>query len=226
MVPEFLLFVFFAQFEVAFFEFELADGELVVLFCAVGFGLFALAALFFALLVALIAGDCVGFFLSLAFFALLFADDAAGCGVFFAQFAGSAGVGALDDAEHSDDLVVGFDLGGFRETGEGVDHALDGGDLEDDNVVVRDALNGGIIGSELCEDRCEFGLVELKLRINGTGGVVGIGQDGGEEDGIDVFGRAVWFEVGFEELGRGIGEDFLEGFAATGTRRGGGRRGG
>ncbi len=219
----FELFFSFTQVEVAFFEFELADGELVCLFCAVGLCLFALAALFFALLVALIAGDCVGFFLSLAFFALLFADEAAGCRVFFAQFAGAAGVGAFDDEKHADDLVVGFDLGGFREAGERVDHALDGGDLEDDDVVVRDALNGGIIGGEFCEDRCEFGLVELKLRIDGTGGVVGIGQDGGEKDGIDLFRWAVGFEVGFEEFGRGFGEGFLEGFAAGRTRRGRGR---
>ncbi len=211
MVPEFLLFVFFAQFEVAFFEFELADGELVVLFCAVGFGLFALAALFIAFFGALVAGDCLSFFLSLAFFALLVADDAAGCRVFFAQFAGSAGVGAFDDEEHADDLVVSLDLGGFRETGERMDHALYRGDLEDDDVVVRDALNSGIIGGELCEDGCEFGLVELKLRIDGTGWVVGIGQDGGEKDGIDLFRWAVWFEMGFEELGGGFGEDFLEG---------------
>ena len=122
----------FAQVEVAFFEFELADGELVCLFCAVGFGLFALAALFFAFFGALVASDSFLLSLSLAFFALLFADDAAGRGVFFAEFAGSAGVGAFDDGEHAHDLVVGFNLGGFREAGEGVDHAFDGGDLKDD----------------------------------------------------------------------------------------------
>ena len=73
-----------AQDDVAFLEIEIAFGVLVFLFGDGGFLLFALAALVFAVLVALSAGDSFLFFLSLAFYALLFADDATGCRVFFA----------------------------------------------------------------------------------------------------------------------------------------------
>ncbi len=77
MVEVFLLFVA-AHGEVKFLEIELAHGELVVLFCAVGFGLFALAAVFFAFCGALGFGAIVDVALGLAFFALLFSQLAAG----------------------------------------------------------------------------------------------------------------------------------------------------
>ena len=107
MVLEFFL-LFFAQFEVAFFEFEFAQGELVCLFCAVGFGLFALAALFFAVFVALFFGAGVDGALGLTFFALLFAQLAAGLCGDFALLARVAGVGAFHHAVEADDLFIGF----------------------------------------------------------------------------------------------------------------------
>ena len=111
-------------------------------------------------------------------------------------------MGALDDAEHSDDLVVGFDHGFLGEVGERVDEALDGCDLHDDDVVVHDAIYVGIIGGKLRKDGFEFGLIVLELRIDGAGRVEWIGRGGGEKDGIDLFWGAVRFEVGFEEGGR------------------------
>ena len=109
----------FIQLEVAFFEFELAQGELVVLICAVGSFFFALAALFIALLGALVTCDGFGFSLSLAFFALFFAQLAAGLCRDFALFAGVAGVGAFHDAVEADDLFVGFYPGFFGECCQG-----------------------------------------------------------------------------------------------------------
>ena len=184
-------------------ERELVDDSLVFFLCNVGEELIALATTLFAVLVALVSLDCFGFFLGLSFVALLFADEAASGGIFFAQFASTASVGAFDDCKHSHDLVVGFDLSFFRETGERVDQPLDGGDLHDDDVVVRYAFDAGIIGGEICEDGFEFGLVERELRVDGAGGIEWVGCDRGE---LDDFGprNAMGLQVGFEEVGFGL----------------------
>ncbi len=108
----------FASDDVAFFEIEFSNYQFVLLLGAFGFGFFALAALFFALLSALIASEGFGLFLGLAVLALLFTDDAASGCIFFSLFAGFARVGAFDDGEHSDNLVVGFDHCFFGKAGE------------------------------------------------------------------------------------------------------------
>ncbi len=134
----------FIQFEVSFFEFELAQGELVHLFCAIGSGLFALAALFFAVFVALVARDCLGFFLSLTFSALKFAQLAAGLCCFIALLANVAGVGAFHDGVEADDLRVGFDPGFFGESWQSCCETLERDSLHDGGVVFEHGFDARV----------------------------------------------------------------------------------
>ena len=107
----------------AFFDIEFSHGELVSLFCALGIGLFALAALFFALFIALlgalIASEGFGLFLDLAFFVLFFACFAASLGIAFSLFSGVARVSAFHHGVEADDLLVGFYPVFVVEHGEG-----------------------------------------------------------------------------------------------------------
>ncbi len=74
--------------------------------------------------------------------------------------------------------------------------------MHDDDVVVIDALDVGIIGGEFGKDGFEFGLVIVKLAID-CGWVIGIGGDGQEFDEIDLLRWAEWFEEFGEEGGGG-----------------------
>ena len=100
-----------------------------------------------------------------------------------------------------------------------MNEALDGGYLHDDGVVVEDAIYVGIIGREVGEDGFEFGLEVFELGIDGAGRIELVALDGGKQDGIDFFWWAVWFEVGFEEGGGGVGSLRVGTPAAAGKLR-------
>ncbi len=116
---EFFLSCLFARIKGAFFEVEFAHSELVFFCREFGFGLFALAALFFAVFGALIACDGFLFFLGLTFFVLFFAQLAAYLRSCFALLSGVAGVGAFHDGVEAGYLGVGFYPGLLGESGQG-----------------------------------------------------------------------------------------------------------
>ena len=159
--------------DVAFFDVEFSHGEFVLFLSAVGFGLFALAALFIALFIALlgalIASEGFGLFLDLAFFVLFFARFATDLSIALSLFSGVARMGAFHDSVEADDLLVCFYPVFVVEHGEGGGEPLECDALQDGVVGFKEGFEARIGGTPFAHGGAEAGLDVGEFVLEGSG---------------------------------------------------------